>query len=209
MANKTLIIGLTGGIGSGKTAASDYFQSLGIKVVDADIEARAIVEPGSDILTTIYHHFGSSVLTDTGELNRGWLRQQIFQSPEERLWLESLTHPAIRERIRLQLSTADSPYVILVSPLLFESGQHLMTDRTLLIDLPEALQRTRASLRDNNTQEQIDAIIQAQMSRQERQERADDIIINDQDLKDLQQECLNYHQNYLKLAQKPDAKDRL
>lgn len=195
-----LVIGLTGGIGSGKTAASDYFQSLGVSVVDADIEARAVVAAGSDTLRRIQTHFGDEVLLPDGQLNRAWLRQRIFRHPEERQWLESVTHPAIRQRIIDKLAASDSAYSILVSPLLFESGQDQLTDRVLLIDVPESLQLARTTERDRNTPEQVQAIIDAQMPRSERRAKADDILINDKDLHHLQQACLALHQDYLSLA---------
>lgn len=195
-----LIIGLTGGIGSGKTAASDYFQTLGIVVIDADVEARAVIEKGSPTLEQIRQFFGDEVLLEDGSLNRSWLRARVFEHPQEREWLESVTHPAIRNNIIAKLAAADSAYSILVSPLLFESGQNLLTHRTLLIDVPEALQRDRASVRDQNTPEQVEAIIRVQMPRQERLEKADDVILNDRDLAHLHQECNRFHQQYLELA---------
>lgn len=198
--HKTLTVGLTGGIGSGKTAASDYFASLGVCVVDADVEARRVVEPGSPVLQQIREHFGDEVLTDDGSLNRPWLRQRIFAEPGERQWLESVTHPAIRERIIRQLAACRSAYRILVSPLLFESGQDQMTDRVLLIDVPESVQLSRTQQRDGNSSQQVQAIIDAQMPRAQRQQLADDIIINDQSLKALQQACLQLHRRYLQQA---------
>lgn len=201
MRNKKLVIGLTGGIGSGKTAASDFFESLGICVVDADIEARKVVEPGTETLEKIKQHFGSGVLNDDGSLNRPWLREKVFQSPEERVWLESVTHPAIRQCIVDKLAASQSPYSILVSPLLFESGQDTLTNRVLLIDVPETLQIKRASQRDQNSEAQVKAILEAQLPRDDRRSKADDIIINDQDLGYLQTECLKLHQQYLSLSE--------
>lgn len=199
MQNKKLIIGLTGGIGSGKTAASDYFETLGICVVDADVEARNVVEPGTETLEKIRQHFGSDVLNEDRSLNRPWLRDKVFQNPEERVWLESVTHPAIRQCIVDKLAASESPYSILVSPLLFESGQDKLTDRVLLIDVPETLQIERASRRDQNSEAQVKAILKAQLSREDRRSKADDIIINDQDLGYLQAECLKLHKYYLSL----------
>lgn len=201
MQNKKLIIGLTGGIGSGKTAASDYFETLGICVVDADIEARTVVEPGTETLEKIKQHFGSDVVNEDGSLNRPWLREKVFQNPEERVWLESVTHPAIRQCIVDKLAASQSPYSILVSPLLFESGQDKLTDRVLLIDVPETLQIERASQRDQNSEAQVKAILKAQLSRENRRSKADDIIINDQNLSYLQAECLKLHNHYLSLSE--------
>jgi len=195
-----LIIGLTGGIGSGKTAASDYFHSLGVTIVDADVVARQVVEPHTQVWQEILQHFGSEVINDDNTLNRSWLRQIVFKTPEERQWLESVTHPAIRDEIVLQLQQATSDYAMLVSPLLFESDQNQLTQRNLLIDVPETIQMTRTCQRDNNSMEQVDAIIKAQMSRAERQQRADDIIVNDKDITHLQRACDEYHRDYLSLA---------
>ncbi len=200
MQNKKLIIGLTGGIGSGKTAASDFFETLGICVVDADIEARSVVEPGTETLEKIKHHFGPEVLNSDGSLNRSWLRDQVFRHPQERVWLESVTHPAIRQRIVDKLAMSESAYSILVSPLLFESGQDQLTDRVLLIDAPETLQIERASRRDQNSVDQVKAILKAQLPREERRQKADDIIVNNRDLSYLQAECLQRHKRYLSLA---------
>lgn len=195
-----LIIGLTGGIGSGKTAASDYFHSLGVTIVDADVVARQVVEPHTQVWQEILQHFGSEVINDDNTLNRPWLRQIVFKTPEERQWLESVTHPAIRDEIVLQLQQATSDYAMLVSPLLFESDQNQLTQRNLLIDVPETIQMTRTCQRDNNSMEQVEAIIKAQMSRTERQKRADDIIVNDKDINHLQWACDEYHRGYLSLA---------
>ena len=129
----SLIVGLTGGIGSGKTAASDYFASLGVLIVDADVVAREIVEPNTPVWQQIRDHFGPKVLNEDQSLNRPWLRQKVFQQPEERKWLESVTHPAIREEIILQLQQPTEHYAMLASPLLFESSQSDMTQRNLLL----------------------------------------------------------------------------
>ena len=196
----SLIIGLTGGIGSGKTAASDYFTSLGVLIVDADVVAREVVEPHKPVWQQIVNHFGSEAINEDQSLNRPWLRQTVFQQPEERQWLESVTHPAIREEIIQQLQQPTEHYAMLVSPLLFESGQSDMTQRNLLIDVPVELQLSRTCARDNNNEDQVKAIIAAQMSREERRARADDIIVNDQDLSALQHACDDLHKTYLTLV---------
>ena len=144
----TLIVGLTGGIGSGKSAASQWFETQAISVIDADIVAREIVEKGQPALAQIQSTFGAWVLLENGDLNRKALREYIFQNPSARQQLEDITHPAIRLSIIKQLSQANSPYVILVSPLLFETNQHQLTQRTLLIDASIELQIQRASQRD-------------------------------------------------------------
>ncbi len=161
----TLIVGLTGGIGSGKSAASQWFETQGINVVDADIAAREIVEKGQPALAQIQSAFGDWVLLESGELNRKALREHIFQHPFARQQLEEITHPAIRQSIIVQLEQANSPYVILVSPLLFETNQHLLTQRTLLIDASIELQIQRASQRDGQSVAQIENYIRKDMSR--------------------------------------------
>jgi dephospho-CoA kinase len=202
-----LKIGLTGGIGSGKTAATEHFQQLGITVVDADVVAREVVVPGTPALAQIVAHFGEQILDASGALDRAQLRQIIFSNPAEKSWLEALLHPLIREEILHQLNQASSPYVILVSPLLFETGQHLLVDRTLLIDAPETLQITRASARDNNSEQSIRNIIASQMPRAQKLAMADDVICNDRDLATLQANVVTQHQKYLELAHEQGTAD--
>jgi len=194
------VVGLTGGIGSGKSAASDAFAQHGITVVDADLAARVVVAPGAPALAAIAAHFGPQLLRADGSLDRAALRQIVFAAPEERHWLERLTHPLIRAEIQRQLAASQSAYTLLVSPLLFESDQHLLADRTLVIDVPEAVQVERASQRDGVDSQQITAIIQAQLPRVKRLQNADDIIENSGDLALLRQHVATLHQRYLALA---------
>ena len=196
----TLIVGLTGGIGSGKSAASQWFETQGINVVDADIVAREIVEKDQPALAQIQSAFGDWVLLESGELNRKALREHIFQHPFARQQLEEITHPAIRQSIIVQLEQANSAYVILVSPLLFETNQHLLTQRTLLIDASIELQIQRASQRDGQSVEQIENIIQAQMPRDRKLDLADDIAINDGHLEHLYTQLQKLHLHYLELS---------
>ena len=196
----TLTLGLTGGIGSGKSAASQWFETQGINVVDADIAAREIVEKGQPALAQIQSAFGDWVLLESGELNRKALREHIFQHPSARQQLEEITHPAIRQSIIEQLAQASSPYVILVSPLLFETNQHLLTQRTLLIDASIELQIQRASQRDGQSVAQIENIIQAQMPRDRKLDLADDIAINDGHLEHLYTQLQKLHLHYLELS---------
>ncbi|TNC80734.1 MAG: dephospho-CoA kinase [Oleiphilus sp.] len=193
-------IGLTGGIGSGKTAASDCFEECGIKVVDADIVAREVVEPGSPALSEISKHFGDDILDEAGWLDRKKLRSLIFKDKQQKGWLEALLHPIIRAEIANQLSNSTTPYSVLVSPLLFETDQHVLVDRTLLIDVPVELQIERASYRDNADPDQIRAIIAQQMPRECKIEKADDIILNDTDLQSLRSKVQRIHHLYLELA---------
>lgn len=194
-----LKIGLTGGIGSGKTAASDHFASLGIAIIDADIVARQVVEPGTKALSEITSHFGQEIL-EHGQLNRSALRKIIFADQTEKAWLEALLHPIIRTEIQSQLGQAGSPYAILVSPLMFETNQHELVDRTLLIDAPVESQVKRASARDQNTPEQIRAIVEQQHPREYKIKHADDIICNDRDLDYLKLEVERMHRYYLELS---------
>lgn len=194
------VVGLTGGIGSGKTAASDYLASLGIIVVDADVIARDIVAIGQPALRAIAQHFGSDILHADGSLNRSSLRSIVFNNPAERKVLEAITHPAIRQDIQQRIAASVSPYTLLVSPLLFESGQHQLTHRNLVIDASEDLQRQRAATRDGVSAEQINTIMAAQLTRSERNLRANDIVINHGDLQDLYQQLDAVHQLYLNLS---------
>ena len=194
------VLGLTGGIGSGKSAASQWFEAQGITVVDADVVAREVVEIGQPALAQIQQAFGNWVLLEDGSLNRRALREYIFQSPEARKTLESITHPAIRTSIIQQLHAAQSPYAILVSPLLFETNQHELTQHTLLIDATIELQIERASQRDGQNIEQIRNIIAAQMSREQKQTMADDIVLNDGHLDHLYAHLRLLHQKYLNMA---------
>lgn len=194
------IVGLTGGIGSGKSAASAWFQQQDILVVDADIVAREVVEVGQPALIEIQKHFGDWVLDEQGCLNRSALRDYIFKHPEARQQLEAITHPVIRSAIIQQLNQALSPYAILASPLLFETDQHLLCQRSLLIEVPVELQLVRASQRDGQSREQIERIIAVQMPRLEKQKRAHDIVDNSGTLEDLYQQLQPLHEHYLQLA---------
>lgn len=200
----SLIIGLTGGIGSGKTAASDYFSSMGVSVIDADIIAREVVEPGQPAWQAIKERYGNESVLEDGTLNRPWLRQKVFSNTDERTWLESQTHPRIRSSMIQQLSEAVSPYSILVSPLLFESKQDELVEKTLVIDVSEELQIERSCARDQNDREQIERIIAAQMSRSERIERADFIADNSKTPDDLYRQLNLLHNEFIQLSRQID-----
>ncbi|MCW1244821.1 dephospho-CoA kinase [Pseudomonas sp. SAICEU22] len=198
-AEKPWILGLTGGIGSGKSAAAQHFIDLGVHVIDADHAARWVVEPGRPALGKIAEHFGAGVLQTGGALDRAALRTLIFENAEERRWLEALLHPLIAEEIAHHLAQAKSSYAILVSPLLIESGQYAMTQRILVIDAPEQLQVERTLQRDQTSEQQVQAILKAQSSRQDRLSHADDVVVNDRDLAWLHSEVERLHHFYLTL----------
>ena len=201
MAKKPLIIGLTGGIGSGKSTVAEQFAALGIVSVDADQASRAVVEPGMPALDYIEEHFGPELITADGQLNRPALREIIFADPSEKAWLEALLHPLIRDWIMVQLQAATSDYVILESPLLFETDQHQLVDAVLLVDVPIELQLERASARDGSDKPGIQRIIDAQMPRQTKRDRADFEFDNAQPMATIAPRVLALHQQFLTMAQ--------
>ena len=194
-----MIVGLTGGIGSGKTAVSDLFQDLGITIVDADLASRVVVEKGREELNKIAEHFGEDILTSDGELDRAKLREVIFNSEEEKLWLESLLHPAIASQIQKELDSSSSPYTILVSPLLLETNQKNFCSTVLVVDVPVETQIERTSKRDNVSEEQIKSIIASQIDRDSRLEQADEVILNDGSIESLERKVLELHKKFLSL----------
>lgn len=198
------VIGITGGIGSGKTAATDFLQGLGITIVDADVVARIVVQPGQPALNTITSTFGEQLLLDDGNLDRRALRDIVFNDKAQLKELEAITHPAISAEIKRQLAASTSAYSVLVSPLLFETTQHLLCHRSLLIDVPESLQLQRAASRDGANRAQIAAIMKHQMSRDDRSSRADDVLLNDGDLAKLHHTLYPLHLKYLTLARQHD-----
>lgn len=203
------VVGLTGGIGSGKSTIADLFAALDVPIVDADIVAREVVAKGSPLLDKIAAHFGESILTSEKELNRAALREKIFQNEEEKQWLNQLLHPAIRAEMLQQLQQQTAEYVLFVVPLLIENKLTVLCDRILVVDVSPEIQLQRASMRDNNP-ELIQRIINSQISRTERLAAADDIINNEgklpQNLPHLQQQVTELHQKYLYLAQQKREK---
>ena len=197
--SSALIVGLTGGIGSGKSTVAKAFQQLGIETVDADRASRAVVEPGMPALAAIAERFGPGIVQGDGHLDRAALRQIIFADSAKKHWLESLLHPLIRHWIVQQLGAATSPYVILESPLLFETDQHQLVGKTVLVDLPVELQIERACARDANQADQIQRIIDAQMPREEKLSRADIVLDNAQPLETLAARVAAVHQTLLSL----------
>lgn len=201
---KTLVVGLTGGIGSGKSAASDWFAQQGIDIIDADVIAHEVVAKGSETLRKIQKKFGDWVLNPVGEMDRAAVRNHVFSHPEALIELESITHPAIREAAKEQLRTCTSDYIVLSAPLLIEgaeAGLANLCQRILVIDVAEDTQLARASLRDDQSMTKIKAIMANQLDRAARNRHADDVIVNEGDVAALHAQLAPLHQSYLTLAQ--------
>ncbi len=194
-----VVIGLTGGIGSGKSTVARQFGSLGVHWVDADDVAREVVEPGMPALTVIADHFGQHILTEDGALDRARLRQIVFEQPEQRAWLESLLHPIIREELIRQLHPTDYtlPYVLLVSPLLLETDQNKLTEKVLVVDVPVDVQIERTMARDTNSRKQVERVIAAQMDREQRVAKADAVIDNNQPKDKVSAEVRALHERFI------------
>ncbi|MGY5452113.1 dephospho-CoA kinase [Agarivorans sp. MS3-6] len=200
-----MIVGLTGGIASGKSQVSAEFERLGVPVVDADVVARQVVEPGQAALAKIAEHFGKPVLLDDGRLNRPALRQIIFQHPSQKQWLNQLLHPLIRQQMQQQLATVNGPYKLLVAPLLLENQLETLVDRVLVIDVPLATQLNRTIERDKVSEQQAQQIVNSQMSRQDKLAAANDVIVNDSSLVNLTNKVAELHRFYLNLAKSHDS----
>lgn len=197
MRSERYVVGITGGIGSGKSAVTDYLETKGITVVDADKVARVVVEPGTSGLAAIAEHFGQNILLSSGELNRAALRKVVFDNPDQRKVLEGITHPRIREEIGRQLNEATSPYVVLASPLLLESGQNSFADYVVVVDVPESVQLRRTMARDDNSEQLVKSIMAAQLDRETRLSRADTSISNDGSLDELYARVDDLHADLL------------
>lgn len=192
------VIGLTGGIASGKSAAADHFATLGVPVIDADLIARELVEPGKPALKKITQHFGGNVLDKNNELNRAALREIIFSDEQARHKLEAILHPLIRAAIIERVAMLDDCYCIVVIPLLAESEENWeILDHKLVIDCPESIQLQRLQHRDQLDLQQATSILNAQASREQRRAIADDIIDNSHDLAHLKNAVEQLHKKYL------------
>ncbi len=203
-------IGLTGGIASGKTSVTDLLQSFGIPVVDADLIAREVVEPGSAALIALANMFGDKIVKDNGELDRAALRAIIFSSPADRKRVESILHPAIRKRSDEyvdEYAQTDAPYLVCSVPLLVESGQTDQYDRILVVDVPEEIQVRRIMNRDNASESDALKILQSQASRKKRLDAADDVISNDGTREELAERVRSLHEFYLQLALQKKGKN--
>lgn len=204
-----LIIGLTGGIGSGKSTVAGYFAQQGIPVIDADQLARELVAPGSPALLEIASAFGPDILLADGSLDRPQLRRLAFADPSQRRRLEAILHPRIYAEMRHRSQALEAPYCIWVIPLLLETGKTALTDRVLVVDAPESVQRQRVLARAGMDEDTLEAILRSQVSRNERLHAADDVIVNDADLSHLQQQVAALHHQYLALvnAESPRRKN--
>lgn len=199
-----LVIGLTGGIASGKSTVADLFRELGVPIVDADQVARELVRPGTEGLAAIVETFGASILGESGELDRRSLRRLIFSDGESRKRLEAILHPRIRAAMRAAaISFVQQPYIIFVIPLLYETGQRGMIDRVLVVDCPEALQIERLVQRDRMSEDEARGILAAQATRSQRLAIADDVILNEGDLNRLKEGVARLHRDYLSRADTP------
>ena len=202
--SKILVVGLTGGIGSGKSAASDWFAQQEIDIIDADVIAHEVVVKGSSTLRKIQRKFGDWVLNADGDMDRAAVRTHVFTYPDALIELEAITHPAIREAAKKQLAESTSPYVVLSAPLLIEAaeaGLANLCQRILVMDATEDTQLARASQRDALSVQKIKAIMVNQLSREQRNRHADDVVLNESDLAALYLQLEPLHQDYLKLAQ--------
>jgi dephospho-CoA kinase len=198
-----LVIGLTGGIASGKTTVANLFkQQFKIDIVDADIVAREVVEPGTPGLNAIIEHFGNDIVLDNQLLDRAKLRERIFSDPEEKEWLNQLLHPIIREKMLEDLQQVTSDYVLLVVPLLIENNLESLCDRVLVVDVDPNTQISRTMKRDNVSEEQARAILASQASRQQRLDIADDVVKNNPDDHDLLLQITDLHEKYLAMCKK-------
>ena len=192
-----MIIGLTGGIGSGKSAAANFFQNEGISVIDTDQLARKVIEKDSDGYSKVLENFGTDILDNNKSIDRAKLREEVFHDNEKRKILESITHPLVRDLIVQKISSSTSPYSIIMVPLIFETHSAKNYDRVLVIDCDVEIQLARAMARDENSADLIQKIIDSQCSRSERLSIANDVIPNNHSIEDLKKRSLAMHNFYL------------
>ncbi|MCP4473259.1 MAG: dephospho-CoA kinase [Gammaproteobacteria bacterium] len=202
MAKEKLVIGLTGGIGSGKSEVATRFAKLGAEVIDADQLAHQLLQPGNKQFTATVKRFGADILCSDGTIDRALLAKIIFNNPREQRWLEQLLHPAIREIMSQQIADSSAAYTILVIPLLVENWPHPLINRVLVVDSTRALQQARTRRRDRASREKIDAVMARQASREQRLSHADDVIDNRGNLNELNAKVAKLHHHYLTLCAK-------
>jgi len=195
-----MIVGLTGGIGSGKSAAANFFQNEGITVIDADGLSREVIEEGTPGFASIVEYFGSKIIDSDGSINREHLRKEVFDDDKKKKLLESIIHPLVRELMVKKIAVSKSPYSIIMVPLIFETNSMSNYNRILVIDCDPKIQLERAMLRDNNSKAQIEKIMDSQCSREERISIANDIIPNNDSLENLKIRSIAMHKFYLGLS---------
>ncbi|MDD8060293.1 dephospho-CoA kinase [Shewanella metallivivens] len=200
MISQKFVVGLTGGIASGKTTVANLFAEFGIELVDADVIAREVVAIGSTGLTAIVAHFGDEILLADGQLDRAALRNQVFNNETQRLWLNNLLHPMIRQKMLEQVQASTSKYVIMIVPLLFENHLDSLVTTTLVVDISPELQISRTMQRDGVSRQQVEHILASQMSRQQRLDKAEHIIDNQGDINLLRSQVARLHQLFLQQA---------
>lgn len=192
-----MIIGLTGGIGSGKSAAANFFKNEGISVIDTDQLARKVIEKDTPGYSKVVVSFGPNILDSNDSIDRAKLREKVFHDNEKRKILESITHPLVRELMVQKISSSTSPYSIIMVPLIFETNSAKNYDRVLVIDCDVEIQLARATIRDENSADLIQKIIDSQCSRSERLSIANDVIPNNHSIEDLKKRSLAMHNFYL------------
>ncbi|MGE0971871.1 dephospho-CoA kinase [Klebsiella sp. WOUb02] len=201
-------VALTGGIGSGKSTVADAFSHLGVNVIDADVIARQVVEPGTPALPAIAARFGQQMINDDGTLNRRSLRERIFAHAEDKAWLNALLHPLIQQETRRQMQAASSSYVLWVVPLLVENNLVANADRVLVVDVPKETQIERTILRDRVSREHAERILAAQATREQRLAAADDVIENMGPPDAIAQDVARLHEKYLMLAAQAASQEK-
>ncbi|ROR94146.1 dephospho-CoA kinase [Raoultella terrigena] len=201
-------VALTGGIGSGKSTVADAFSHLGVNVIDADVIARQVVEPGTPALLAITTRFGQQMINDDGTLNRRSLRERIFAHTEDKTWLNALLHPLIQQETRRQMQAASSPYVLWVVPLLVENNLVANADRVLVVDVAKETQIARTILRDRVSREHAECILAAQATREQRLAAADDVIENMGPPDAIASDVARLHEKYLMLASQAASQEK-
>lgn len=201
--HQPLVVGLTGGIASGKSTVGDFFKKLGVPVCDADQLSRDAVAAGSDGLAAVVDAFGADVLLENGEMNRSWLRDLVFQQPEQRKVLENIIHPIVRDGLQNFIVNTGAHYLVLEIPLLIESGLNTLCDRILVVDVSKDCQINRLLQRDGGSLEQANAILNAQTQRDIRLEAADDVLFNEISLEACEAKVQQLHNFYNNLTRKP------
>lgn len=195
-----LVVGLTGGIGSGKSTVARLFAEKNVTIIDTDQLARDLTQPDQSALQEVVKLFGQTILLPNGSLNRSKLRTIVFSDEKKRLQLEKILHPLIRIEVERQIKSSDSPYCIVVIPLLFETERNPLIQRVLVVDTTKELQLSRTATRDNVSPNDVDAILKSQVSREKRLKLANDVIQNDGIIEDLIPQVEKLHQKYLALS---------